>query len=66
MKFECDTETEGIAVLKHISKTLDKVLETLLRPRSKLVQIFDTGAIIVTLLGIFAIIDVILSWIRGW
>ena len=58
-------DKEETAILKHMSDTLDKVLETISKPQSKAVQIFDIGAAIVGILGILAIVDVILSWIKG-
>jgi hypothetical protein len=48
-----------------MSNTLDKILVVLSEPHSKVVQIFNIGAAIVGILGILAIIDVILSWIKG-
>jgi energy-converting hydrogenase Eha subunit F len=58
-------DKEESATLKHISNTLDKILETLLKPQSRVAQIFNISATVVGVLGILAIIDVILSWIRG-
>ena len=58
-------DKEETAILKHISDTLDKVLETLSKPQSKITQIFDIGAAIVGILGILAIVDVIVSWLKG-
>ena len=59
-------DKEETAILKHISDTLDKVLEILSKPQSKMVRIFDIGAAIVGILGILAIVDVIVSWIKGY
>ena len=58
-------DKEELVVLKHMSNTLDKVLEALSEPQSKVVQVFNIGATIVGVLGILAIIDVILSWIKS-
>ena len=58
-------DKEDSAVLKHISNTLDKMLDALSEPQSKVVQVFNIGATIVGILGILAIIDVIVSWING-
>ena len=56
---------EEIAILKHISNTLDKILEKMSEPQSKVSQIFNACATLVGVLGIIAIIDIILSWIKG-
>jgi energy-converting hydrogenase Eha subunit F len=58
-------DKEELAVLKHMSNTLDKILEALSEPQNKVVQVFNIGATIVGILGMLAIIDVILSWIKG-
>jgi len=58
-------DKEESAILKHISNTLDKILETLSKPQSRVAQVFNIGATVVGILGILAIIDLILSWIRG-
>jgi len=58
-------DKEELVILKHMSNTLDKVLEALSEPQSKVVQVFNIGATIVGVLGILAIIDVILSWIKS-
>jgi energy-converting hydrogenase Eha subunit F len=57
--------TEEIAILKHISSTLDKVYETISKPQSKVVQIFNIGAAVVGVLGILAIVDILRSWINS-
>ena len=56
---------EEIAILKHISNTLDKILEKISEPQSKLSQLLNSGATVVGVLGIIAVIDIILSWIRN-
>ena len=58
-------EKEEIAIWKHMSNTLDKVYETISKPQSKVVQIFNIGATVVGVLGILAIVDIIASWISG-
>ena len=58
-------EKEEIAILKRISETLDKMYETMPKPQSKLDKVFNGALTAVGLLGILAIIDVILSWLRG-
>jgi nucleoside permease NupC len=58
-------DKEESATLKHISNTLDKIFETLSKPQSRVAQVFNIGATVVGILGILAIIDLILSWIRG-
>ena len=58
-------DKEESAILKHMSSTLDAILAVLSEPQSKIAQVFNIGAAIVGMLGILAVIDVILSWIRG-
>ena len=58
-------DREVTEVLKHISDTLDKVLETISKPQSKAAQIFSLGAAIVTILGLVAIVDVLISWLKS-
>ena len=58
-------DTEGIEILKHMSNTLDKVYETISKPQSKVVQIFNIGATVVGVLGILAIVEILVSWING-
>jgi len=58
-------DKEEAATLKHMSNTLDRILVVLSEPQSKVVRVFNIGATIVGILGILAIIDVIISWIRG-
>jgi len=58
-------EKEEISILKHISDTLDKIFEFLSKPPSKWSQIFNTVVAIVGILGIIAIVDVILTWMKG-
>ena len=58
-------DKEETAILKHISDTLDRLLEIISRPQSKVTQIFNIGAAIVGILGILAIFDLIVSWIKG-
>jgi len=58
-------EKEEISILKHISDTLDMIFEFISRPASKLAQIFNTTLAIVGILGIIAVVDVILTWIKG-
>ena len=56
---------EEISILKHISDTLDRIFEFISKPSSKLSQIISTAIAIVGILGIIAIVDVILTWIKG-
>jgi len=58
-------EKEEISILRHISDTLDRTFEFISKPPSKWVQIFNTAVAIVGILGIIAIVDVILTWIKG-
>ena len=58
-------EKEEIAIWKHISNTLDNVYETISKPQSKVVQIFNIGAAVVGVLGILAIVEIIVSWINS-
>jgi hypothetical protein len=58
-------EKEEISILKHISDTLDRILEFISRPLSKWSKISSTALAIVGILGIIAIVDVILTWIKG-
>ncbi|MDR0441889.1 MAG: hypothetical protein LBH44_00610 [Treponema sp.] len=58
-------DAEEKATLKHISDTLDKVLEIMARPQSKVVQMFNIAGTAVGILGILAIIDIIVSWIKS-
>jgi hypothetical protein len=53
-----------ISVLRHISDTLDGIFDYISKPPSKWVQIFNTVVAIVGILGIIAIVDVLLSWIK--
>jgi len=57
--------TEEITILKHISDTLDKIFNYITKPLSKGAQIFNTVVAIVGILGVIAIIDVLLSWIKS-
>jgi len=57
-------EKEELSILKHISDTLDRILDFISKPPSKWVQIFNTVVAIVGILGIIAIVDVLLSWIK--
>jgi len=58
-------EREEISVLKHISDTLDKIFEFISKPPNKWAQIFNTAVAVVGILGILAIVDVVLTWIKG-
>ena len=58
-------DKEVTEILKHISETLDAVLETISKPQSKAAQIFSIGASIVTILGLVAIVDVLISWLKS-
>jgi hypothetical protein len=58
-------EKEEISILKHISDTLDRIFEFISKPPSKWAQIFNTVVAFVGLLGIIAIVDVILTWIKN-
>ncbi|MCL2808589.1 MAG: hypothetical protein FWD24_00840 [Treponema sp.] len=58
-------EKEEITILKRISETLDKMYETMPKPQSKLDKIFNWALTLIGILGILAIVDVILSWIRS-
>jgi len=55
---------EDTAILEHISDTLDKMFVFMSKPPSKWAQIFNTAVAVVGILGIFAIVDVIVTWIR--
>ena len=58
-------DKENTIILKHISDSLDNVLEIMSKPQSKVTQIFNFGAAIVGILGILAIVDLVISWIKG-
>ena len=58
-------DKEEIAILKHISDTLDKLFDFISKPLSKGVQVFNAVVAVVGILGIIAIIDVIVSWIKA-
>ena len=58
-------DKEEIAVLRHMSDTLDKMLKIMSKPQSIVVRVFDIGAAVVTILGILTIVDLIRSWIGG-
>ena len=58
-------EKEDRAILLHISNTLDKVLEAILKPQNRLIRVFEFVALGVTLLGILGAIDIIMTWIGG-
>jgi len=58
-------EKEEITILKHISDTLDKIFDFMTKPLSKGAQIFNMVVAIVGILGVIAIVDVIVSWIKG-
>ena len=64
MTYYRNMEKEEIAIWRHMSNTLDKVYETISRPQSKVVQIFNIGATVVGVLGILAIVDILLTWIK--
>lgn len=51
--------------MRHISDTLDKIFDFISKPLSKWAQVFNTVVAIVGILGIIAIVDVILTWIKG-
>ena len=57
-------QKEEITILKHISDTLDRTFEFISRPPSKWAKIISTALAFVSILGIIAIIDVILTWIK--
>ena len=58
-------EKEDRAIMLHMSDTLDKMLELMSKPPSKLARIFELAATGITLLGILGAIDIIRSWIGG-
>jgi energy-converting hydrogenase Eha subunit F len=58
-------DKEETAILKHISDTLDRLLEIISKPQNIVTQIFNIGAAIVGILGILAIVDLIVSWLKG-
>jgi len=58
-------EKEDFSILKHISDTLDRILAFISRPPSKWAQIVSTVLAFAGILGIIAIVDVILTWIKG-
>ena len=58
-------DKEEIAVLKHMSDTLDKMLKIMMKPQSIVARVFDISAAVVTILGILTIVDLIRSWIGG-
>jgi len=58
-------EKEEISILKHISDTLDRILAFISKPSSKWAKISSTALAIVGILGIIAIVDVVLTWIKG-
>jgi hypothetical protein len=58
-------QKEEITILKHISDTLDRLFEFISKPPSKWSKISSSALAIVGILGIIAIVDVILSWIKG-
>jgi len=60
-----DMEKEEIVILKHMSNTLERMLEIMSKPQSVIARAFDIGAAIVTILGILTIFDLITSWIGG-
>ena len=49
----------------HMSETLDKILEVLSKPPSKLAKVFEFAATCITLLGILGVIDIMRSWLGG-
>ena len=57
--------TEETTILKHISDTLDKMYDYITKPLSKGARIFNTVVAIVGILGIIAIVDVLLSWVKS-
>ena len=58
-------EKEELSILKHISDTLDGILAFISRPPNKWAQVISTALAFVGILGIIAIIDVVLTWIKG-
>ena len=65
MPYHVGMSSEEAAILKHISDTLDKLFVFITRPPNRGVQAFNTIVAIVGILGIIAIVDVLLSWVRG-
>ena len=51
--------------IRHISETLDKILDLLQKPENRLARIFEIAAAGVGILGILSIIDIIRNWIGG-
>jgi len=58
-------DEEEKVLLRHMSNTLDKMLEVISKSQNLAARIFDIGATIVTILGILTIIDLVRSWIGG-
>jgi len=58
-------QKEEITILKHISDTLDRLLEFISMPPSKWAKIVSTALAFAGILGIIAIVDVVLNWIKG-
>ena len=58
-------EKEEITILKHISDTLDRTFEFISKPPSKWAKIVSAALAFAGILGIIAIADVILTWIKG-
>lgn len=58
-------EKEDRETLKHISGTLDEMLEVMKKPPNRFERLLNIAAAIVTIVGIIAVIDMVIKWIGG-
>ena len=58
-------DSEDRKILQHMSDTLDEVLVAMKKPESRFVRFLEVTGIIVSVLGIFGVIEIIRSWFFG-
>ena len=51
--------------IRHISDTLDKILEVLSKPPNKAVKIFELISMGIGIVGILSVIDILKNWLGG-
>jgi len=58
-------ENEDREVLRHISKTLDAMLEVLKKPPNRFIRTLEIAGAIVSIFAVLSAIEIILNWILG-
>lgn len=56
---------EDRKILRHMSETLDEVLELMSKPQSRAMVIIDVTAAIMSIFGIISVVETIKNWIGG-